>query len=143
MPFFRETYLISQECGGQSDINVELESLNNDFADVSYVCGWCPTSKDAELYDTLRVILNDVLAKWPHLNRWHINMTSFTQAERLAFPAAEASHNSLAETIERLKTTCYISKDMIDKKVRQLIACKQSCHKLLRNCEYVEEDSSS
>jgi len=61
-------------------------------------------------------------------------MKSFTQEERLAFPAAEAPLTSLAEKIERLESTSYISKNMLDKKVRQLVACKQSCHKLLRNC---------
>lgn len=95
------------------------------------MCGWCPTSRDAELYDTLRVVLNHEFAGWPHLNRWHINMASFTREERLAFPAAEAFPTSLAETAKRLKDTCYVSKDMLDKKVRQLVACEQSCHKLL------------
>jgi len=98
------------------------------------VCGWCPTSKDTELFDTLRIVLNDELARWPHLNRWYINMKSFTQEERLAFPAAKAPLTSLAEKIERLESTSYISKNMLDKKVRQPVACKQSCHKLLRNC---------
>lgn len=132
-PFFRQTRLVSQEYTEQSDISVELESLNDDFADVSYVCGWCPTSKDAELYDALRVVLNDELARWPHLNRWHINMKSFTEEEHLAFPVAEAPLTSLAEKIERLKNTRCISKSMLDKKVRQLVACKQSCYQLLRN----------
>ncbi|KYQ57042.1 Histidyl-tRNA synthetase, cytoplasmic, partial [Trachymyrmex zeteki] len=62
----------------QSDINIELKGLNDDFADISYVCGWCPTSKDAELFYMLRIILNGELARWPHLNRWHINMKSFS-----------------------------------------------------------------
>lgn len=98
------------------------------------MCGWYPTFKDAELYDTLRIVVfNDELAKWPHLNRWHINMKSFTQEERLTFPAVEV-YTSLAETIERLKNTCYVSKSMLDQKVRQPVACKQSCHKLLCNC---------
>lgn len=98
------------------------------------MCGWCPTSKDAELFYMLRIILNGELARWPHLNRWHINMKSFSQEERLAFPAAEAPLTSLAEKVKRLKGTNYISKSMLDKKVRQLVACKQSCYKLLRNC---------
>lgn len=98
--------------------------MNDDLADVSYVCGWCPTSKDAELYDTLCVVLNSELAKWPHLNRWHINMKSFTQEERLAFPTVKAPLTSLAEKIERLKNTRYVSKTMLDEKVRQLVACK-------------------
>lgn len=124
-------YLLSQEYRERSDINVELESLNNDFADVSYVCGWCPTSKDTELFDAC-VIFNDELARWPHLNRWYINIKSFTREERLTFPAAEAPLTSLAEKIKCLKNTCYISKNMLDKKVRQSVACKQSCHKLLK-----------
>jgi len=82
----------------------------------------------------LRIVLNGELARWPHLNRWHINMKSFSQEERLAFPAAETPLTSLAEKIERLKGINYISKNMLDKKVRQLVACKQSYHKLLRNC---------
>lgn len=100
------------------------------------MCGWCPTSKDAELFDTLRVVLDDELAGWPHLSRWHINMKSFSQEERLAFPTAEAPPlTSLAEKLERLKGyTRYISKSTLDKKVRQPVACKQSCHKLLRSC---------
>lgn len=109
--------------------------MNDDFADISYAGGWCPTSRDAELYDALRVVLNDELARWPHLCRWHINMTSFTQEERLAFPAAAETPlaASLAAKVERLKSTRYISKSMLDKKVRQPVACcKQSCHKLLR-----------
>lgn len=129
-----ERHLVSQGYREQFDINVELESLNNDFADVSYTCGWCPTSKDTELFDKLYVICNDELARWPHLNRWHVNMKSFTQEERLAFPpAAEAPFTSLAEKIDLLKITRYITKDMLDKKVRQSVACKQSCHKLLQN----------
>jgi len=128
-----ERRFVSQEYKEQfRDLNLELESLNSDFADVSYVCGWCPTSKDTELYNTLYIVDNDELARWPHLNRWHINMRSFTQEERLAFPA-EAPLTSLAEKTEQLKNTCYISKSMLDKKVRQLVACKQSCHKLLQD----------
>lgn len=57
-------------------------------------------------------------------------MRSFTQEERLTFPAAEAPLTSLAEKIEQLNTIGYISKDTLDKKVRQSVACKQSCHKL-------------
>lgn len=112
-----------------SDVNVELESLNNDFADVSYVCGWYPTSKDTKLFD-LFLVLNDELARWPHLNRWYINIKSFTREERLAFPAVEAPLTSLEKKITCLKGICCISKNMLDKKVRQLVACKQSCHKL-------------
>lgn len=136
---------VSQEYSKQSDINVKLENLNNDFADVSYVYGWCPTSKDTELFDTLRVVLNDELTRWPHLNRWYINMKSFTQEERLAFPAVETPLTSLARRVDKLKCARYINKDMLDKKVRQLIVCKQSCHKLLRNCcgEHAEKDSPS
>lgn len=143
--FSLEGHLVSQEYSEQSDINVKLENLNNDFADVSYVCGWCPTSKDTELFDTLRVVFNDELARWPHLNRWHVNIKSFTQEERLAFPAAEAPLTSLARRIDKLKCARYINKDMLDKKVRQLVVCKQSCHKLLRNCcgEHAEKDSPS
>ncbi|XP_070163005.1 histidine--tRNA ligase, cytoplasmic [Polyergus mexicanus] len=107
----------------QFDINVELESLNNDFADVSYTCGWCPTSKDTELFDKLCVICNDELARWPHLNRWHVNMKSFTQEERLAFPpTAEAPFTSLAKKIELLKIARYITKDMLDKKIAEEVA---------------------
>lgn len=95
------------------------------------MCGWYPTSKDTELFDTICLVLNDQLARWPHLNRWYINIKSFTQEERLAFPAAEAPHTSLAEKIKRLKNACCISKSMLAKKVRQSVACKQSCHKLL------------
>lgn len=135
--------LVSQGYREQSDINVELESLNNDFVDVSYVCGWWPTSKDTELFDKLYVILNNELARWPYLNRWHVNMKSFTQEERLAFPAAEAPLTSLTEKIERLKITRYITKDMLDKKVRQSVACKQSCHKLLQHCSKQISDFSS
>ncbi|XP_018048007.1 PREDICTED: histidine--tRNA ligase, cytoplasmic isoform X2 [Atta colombica] len=112
----------TQEYREQSDINIELEGLNGDFADISYVCGWCPTSKDVELFDMLRIILNDELARWPHLNRWHINMKSFSQEERLAFPAAEMPLTSLAEKIERLKGINYISKNMLDKKIAEEIA---------------------
>lgn len=121
--------IFSQECREQSDTSVDLESLNNDFADISYVCGWYPTSIDTELFDTC-VTLNDELAKWPHLNRWYINIKSFTHEERLAFPAVETPLTSLAEKTKRLKSTCYIDKNVLDKKVRQLVACKQSCHKL-------------
>jgi len=127
-----ERHPVSQEYfREQSDVNIELETLNNDFADVSYACGWCPTSKDTELFDTLHVIFDNELARWPHLNRWYINIKSFTQEDRLRFPAAEALLTSLAEKIERLKNICYISKNMLDKKVRHSVACKQSCHKLL------------
>lgn len=138
-----ERHLVSQGYREQSNINVELESLNNDFADVSYVCGWWPTSKDTELFDKLNVICNDELARWPYLNRWHVNMKSFTQEERLAFPSAEASFTSLAEKIDLLKITLYVTKDMLDKKVRQSVACKQSCHKLLHHCEKQVFDFSS
>lgn len=97
------------------------------------MCGWCPTFKDTELYDILCIVIgNDELARWPHLSRWHINMKSFTQEERLAFPT-QAPLTSLVEKTERLKSTCYISKSMLDKKVRQSVACKQSCHKLLQD----------
>lgn len=65
-------------------------------------------------------------------------MKSFTQEERLAFPTAEAPLTSLAEKIERLKNTRYISKTMLDEKVRQPVVCKQSCHKLLRSGEHAE-----
>lgn len=87
--------------------------------------GWCPTSKDTQLYNTLCIVLNnDGLAKWPHLNRWYSNMRSFTQEERLAFPAAKAPFTSLAEKIEQLNNIRYISKDMLDKKVRRLLASR-------------------
>ncbi|KYM97540.1 Histidyl-tRNA synthetase, cytoplasmic [Cyphomyrmex costatus] len=114
----------TQEYREQSDINIELEGLNGDFADISYVCGWYPTSKDAELFDTLSTVLNDELARWPHLNRWYINMKSFSQEERscLAFPAVEAPLTSLAEKIKRLKGTNYISKNMLDKKIAEEVA---------------------
>lgn len=129
-----ERHLVSQENRKRfCDLNLELESLNSDFADVSYVCGWCPTSKDTELYETLCIVINnDELARWPHLNRWHVNMKSFTQEERRAFPE-EALLTPLAGKTERLKSTCYISKSVLDKKVRQSVACKQSCHKLLQD----------
>lgn len=122
--------IFSQGCREQSDISVDLESLNNDFADISYVCGWYPTSKDTELFDAC-VFLNDELTRWPHLNRWYINIKSFTYEERLAFPAAKIPLITLAEKIKRLKSICYIDKNVLDKKVRQLVACKQSCYKLL------------
>ncbi|KAH0955355.1 hypothetical protein HN011_004972 [Eciton burchellii] len=105
----------TQEYREQSDVNIELENLNNDFVDVSYVCGWCPTSKDTELFDILHVIFDNELARWPHLYRWYINIKSFTQEDRLKFPAAEAL-TSLVEKIKRLKNICYISKNMLDKK---------------------------
>ncbi|XP_012528229.1 histidine--tRNA ligase, cytoplasmic isoform X1 [Monomorium pharaonis] len=114
----------TQEYGEQSDINVELESLNDNLADVSYVCGWCPTSKDAELFDTLRVVLDDELARWPHLSRWHINMKSFTREERLSFPNAEALPlASLVEKLEWLKGfTRYVNKSTLDKKIAEEVA---------------------
>ncbi|EFN84523.1 Histidyl-tRNA synthetase, cytoplasmic [Harpegnathos saltator] len=111
----------AQGCREQSDINVDLESLNNDFADISYVCGWYPTSKDTELFDTC-VILNDELARWPHLNRWYINIKSFTYDERLAFPIVETPLTSLAEKIKRLKGTCYVGKNVLDKKIAEEVA---------------------
>ncbi|XP_067210329.1 histidine--tRNA ligase-like isoform X1 [Linepithema humile] len=125
-----ERRLVPQEREKQfRDLNLQLESLNSNFADVSYVCGWCLTSKDTELYDTLCIVIGNVIEfpRWPHLTRWYINMKSFTQEERLAFPV-EAPLASLAEKTERLKSTRYLSKctilaKLLDKKIAEEV-CK-------------------
>ncbi|XP_076237758.1 histidine--tRNA ligase isoform X2 [Calliopsis andreniformis] len=67
------------------DIEARLESINHDFADVSYVCGWVPTVKDRLLYDFC-VKTADRLSKWPHLKRWFLHIQSYNVNERIAFP---------------------------------------------------------
>ncbi|KAI4494409.1 hypothetical protein M0802_008901 [Mischocyttarus mexicanus] len=102
---------------GSSNILPDLETLNNEFVDISYVCGWIPSSKDNQLFNLCTSYYNDDIAKWPHLNRWYINMKSFTEAERSNFPALETSFTSLATKLENIGDISHCNNNMLVKKI--------------------------
>ncbi|XP_076620202.1 histidine--tRNA ligase isoform X1 [Colletes latitarsis] len=104
------------------DIETQLESINHDFADVSYVCGWVPTTKDAVLFDFC-VTLRDRLSKWPHLKRWFINIQSFDRAERIAFSDPEGQvTSSLSRKVDHIHNLCPVDSSTIDEKIADEVA---------------------
>ncbi|XP_054000374.1 histidine--tRNA ligase, cytoplasmic isoform X1 [Hylaeus anthracinus] len=104
------------------DIETELESINQDFADVSYVCGWVPTTKDAVLFDFC-VNLSEQLSKWSHLKRWFTNIQSFDRAERIAFPDPEGQVvSSLMKKVDRINNLCLFDRNIIDEKIADEVA---------------------
>ncbi|XP_053974611.1 histidine--tRNA ligase, cytoplasmic isoform X1 [Hylaeus volcanicus] len=104
------------------DIEAELESINQDFADVSYVCGWVPTTKDAVLFDFC-VNLSEQLSKWSHLKRWFTNIQSFDRAERIAFPDPEGQVvSSLMKKVDRISNLCLFDRNIIDEKIADEVA---------------------
>lgn len=108
----------------------QLESIDRDFADVSYVNGWVPTAKDAALFDFCATIPDDRLGKWPHLYRWYTNLKSCDRAERETFPESPNPITALTMKVNRVMNVCRSEQDLIDRKVRQLFLCKQNCYKL-------------
>lgn len=87
--------------------------------DVSYVCGWTPSNKDAQLFDLCNKHINGELTSWPNLKRWFDNMKSYTPMERLAFAAPKGENSSLSIKVDRLINPVTCSDKNHDKKVRQ------------------------
>ncbi|OAD56476.1 Histidine--tRNA ligase, cytoplasmic [Eufriesea mexicana] len=82
-----------------SNLEAQLESINDDFANVSYVSGWTPTTKDTIFFDFCVIFIHDRLSKWPHLKRWFANVQSFDEIERNAFPEPKGPVTSLMEKV--------------------------------------------
>lgn len=106
-----------QDSTNFSILETQLESINHDFADVSYVCGWIPTIKDTKFFDFCVTFIDDqLLSKWPHLKRWFTNVQSFDQIERNTFLEPKGSITSLVKKVDRLRNLCLFDKNVIDLK---------------------------
>ncbi|KOC59365.1 Histidine--tRNA ligase, cytoplasmic [Habropoda laboriosa] len=112
----------TQDSTISSDVETQLESINDDLVDVSYVCGWLPTAKDAVFFDFCATTLvhdhhhHPLLSKWPHLKRWFANVRSFDVAERNMFPEPKGPVvNSLVEKVDRICNLC--DRNAIDRKI--------------------------
>ncbi|KOX69801.1 Histidine--tRNA ligase, cytoplasmic [Melipona quadrifasciata] len=100
------------------DLEAQLQSIDHDFADVSYVCGWIPTAKDAIFFDFCVTFVNDGrLSKWPHLKRWFSNIQSFDRIERKAFPKLEQTVTPLTKKVDRVCNFCFSDRNLIDRKI--------------------------
>lgn len=129
---------ILQDSTNFSILETQLESINHDFADVSYVCGWIPTIKDTKFFDFCVAFIDDqLLSKWPHLKRWFTNVQSFDQIERNTFLEPKGSITSLVRKVDRLRNLCLFDKNVIDLKVRRLFTGKQNTYKLYKICIYI------
>ncbi|XP_029034173.2 histidine--tRNA ligase, cytoplasmic isoform X1 [Osmia bicornis bicornis] len=102
------------------DIVTELKNINNDFADISYVYGWVPTTKDAILFDFC-VIFGDQLSMWPHLQRWFNHIKSFSQVERLAFPDPKGPATLLANRVDSINKLCLPDHNRRNRKIAEEI----------------------
>ncbi|XP_033342044.1 histidine--tRNA ligase isoform X1 [Megalopta genalis] len=98
------------------DLETQLESLNHEFAEVSYVCGWVPTTKDALLYDFCATF-DERLSKWLHLKRWFTNIRSFDQAERVAFSQPKGPITPLMRKVDRINACSSFERHSIDQKI--------------------------
>ncbi|XP_031839850.1 histidine--tRNA ligase isoform X1 [Nomia melanderi] len=111
-----------QDVTNSLDIETQLDSINHDFADVSYVCGWVPTAKDNTLYNFCTTFDGEV-SKWSHLKRWFTNIQSFSQAERNAFSQPKGSPTPLAEKIDRIIALCSVQRHSgINQKIADEVA---------------------
>ncbi|CAK9825673.1 Histidine--tRNA ligase, cytoplasmic [Anthophora retusa] len=99
------------------DVETQLESINHDLMDVSYVCGWVPTTKDALLFDFCVTFVDNQLSKWPHLQRWFANVLSFDEVERNAFPEPKEPVNSLVKKVDKICNLCLSDRNAIDQKI--------------------------
>lgn len=113
-----------------SNLEAHLENINHDFADVSYVCGWVPTTKDTIFFDFCVTFVSDQLFKWPHLKRWFANIQNFDRTERHMFPDPEGSITPLMRKVDHISNLRLSDRNIIDRKVRWLFAGKQNRYKL-------------
>lgn len=128
------SFNVLQDSTVSFNLETQLQSINHDFADVSYVCGWIPTTKDAIFFDFCVTFVNfDRFSKWPHLKRWFSNIQSFDQIERKAFPQLEQAVTPLMKKVDRMCNFCLSDRDLIDQKVRWLFAGKQNRCELCMN----------
>ncbi|XP_043527160.1 histidine--tRNA ligase, cytoplasmic isoform X1 [Frieseomelitta varia] len=104
------------------NLETQLQSINHDFADVSYVCGWIPTTKDAIFFDFCVIFVNDRLSKWPHIKRWFSNIQSFDQIERKAFPELEQAVTPLMKKVDRMCNFCLSDRNLIDQKIAEEVS---------------------
>ncbi|XP_046422174.1 histidine--tRNA ligase isoform X1 [Neodiprion fabricii] len=104
------------------NLNSELAELNEEFADVSYVCGWCPTSKDVKLFTICKNYPHSKLSNLPHLKRWFDNIKSYSNTELMDFPLLDFT-TPLVEKVDRL-TYCGNNDSLknIDKKIADEVA---------------------
>ena len=89
------------------------------MAEVSYICGWTLSEKDAKLFDLCNMHVNGELTSWPNLKRWFDNIKSYTLAERLKFPALNRENCSLTDRVDRLIKSAIPGDKNLEKKVRQ------------------------
>ncbi|XP_003696975.1 histidine--tRNA ligase, cytoplasmic isoform X1 [Apis florea] len=109
-----------QDATNFSILETQLESINHDFADVSYVCGWIPTIKDTKFFDFCVTFIDDqLLSKWPHLKRWFTNIQSFDQIERNMFLEPKESITSLVRKVDHLRNLCLFDRNVIDLKIAE------------------------
>ncbi|CAL7937328.1 unnamed protein product [Xylocopa violacea] len=111
-----------QDCTSSSEIEKQLESIDHDFADVSYVCGWVPTTKDTLLFDFCVTFTDQRLAEWVHLKRWFANIASFDRVERNAFLEPKTPVTSLAKKVERITNLCPTNRNSLDRKIAEEVA---------------------
>lgn len=74
----------------QSSRQGNLFELNEVLENVSYVEGYTPTQADLDVMKTLTVA-DLQLSKYPHISRWHCHISSFSDAEKSAFPEVKSS----------------------------------------------------
>ncbi|XP_015435041.1 PREDICTED: histidine--tRNA ligase, cytoplasmic isoform X1 [Dufourea novaeangliae] len=98
------------------NIETQLEDINHEFTDVSYVCGWIPTIKDIVLFN-LCVAFDVQVSKWPNLKRWFMHIQSFDEAERSAFPRPEGSPTFLTKKVDCISNLCFFDQNSIDRKI--------------------------
>ncbi|XP_068970546.1 histidine--tRNA ligase, cytoplasmic isoform X1 [Bombus flavifrons] len=102
-----------------SNLEAHLENINHDFGDVSYVCGWVPTTKDTIFFDFCVTFVNDRLFKWPHLKRWFANIQNFDRIERNTFPDPEGSITPLMRKVDHISNLRLSDRNIIDRKIAE------------------------
>jgi seryl-tRNA synthetase len=62
---------------------IALKELDDRLLDLPYMGGFVPTALDRDTFETMDAA---VLANYPNLRRWHIQIASFSAGERIGWP---------------------------------------------------------
>ncbi|XP_015593259.1 histidine--tRNA ligase, cytoplasmic isoform X1 [Cephus cinctus] len=110
--------------GSHKAVNLkdDLKQLDKEFLDVSYVCGWIPTTLDTKLYDSCESFLNGEFMNHPHLQRWFSHLRSYTPLERKAFPAPKTPLSQLAKKVEQLTSISFQNSKGLDEKIAEEVS---------------------